>query len=165
LSKSTEGFSKMALIIAVAVVCSLGGGIGSWLLLGKGSPTVETGNRPGNAAEKLDPTANAIQNGGAVLLDSFLVNLADDDAARYLRLKVSLLVDDKTGLKQVTENVALQMKIRDVIVQTLTQKSSKELMSEAGKKQLRAEIHEKIAPYFRNPKLVDVLFTDFVIQL
>ena len=163
MSKSIEGFSKTALIIAVAVVCSFGGGIGSWLLFGKGTPAVETVNP--SAAEKLDPVANAIENGGAIPLDSFLVNLADDDAARYLRLKVSLLVDDKTGLKQVTENVALQMKIRDVIVQTLTQKSSKDLMSEEGKQELRAEIHEKIAPYFRKTKLVDVLFTDFVIQL
>src|SRR5262249_34518060 len=119
LIKTTEGFTKMALIIAVAVVASFGGGIGSWLLFGKSAPATE--GRAGGTGERLDPIANAVENGGAIPLDSFLVNLADDDAARYLRIKISLLVDDKAGLKQATENVALQMKIRDVIVQTLTQ--------------------------------------------
>ena len=38
-------------------------------------------------------------------------------------------------------------------------------MSEAGKKELRLEIRERIDDYFRKPKLVDVMFTDFVIQL
>jgi len=34
-----------------------------------------------------------------------------------------------------------------------------------GKNQLRRKIQEKVAVYFRTPKLVDVMFTEFVIQL
>ena len=33
------------------------------------------------------------------------------------------------------------------------------------KNRLRREIQEKVAVYFRTPKLVDVMFTEFVIQL
>ena len=34
-----------------------------------------------------------------------------------------------------------------------------------GKNKLRREIQDKIALYFRGPKLVDIMFTEFVIQL
>jgi flagellar basal body-associated protein FliL len=82
-----------------------------------------------------------------------------------LRIKVSLMVNDKAKVKEVEENTALQLKVRDVILETLTKKTSHELINEEGKKKLREEIHQKITGYFKEPKLVDVMFTEFVIQL
>jgi len=93
------------------------------------------------------------------------VNLADPDAARYLRIKIGLLLDDKTKLKNVAENQALQLKVRDLILESLTAKRSQDLTNVEGKNQLRRKIQEKVAVYFRTPKLVDVMFTEFVIQL
>ena len=54
---------------------------------------------------------------------------------------------------------------RDVILSSLTNKTSHELINEDGKNKLRHEIQQKVAVYFREPKLVDVMFTEFVIQL
>lgn len=98
-------------------------------------------------------------------LDPFVVNLADSDSARYLRIKVSLMVDDKTKMAELQDNQALQVKLRDVILQTLTEKTAHDISDEEGKNKLRHEIQTKIEGYFKNPKLVDVMFTDFVIQL
>jgi len=76
-----------------------------------------------------------------------------------------LLVDDKTKVKEAAENQALQLKVRDVILESLTAKRSQDLINSDGKNKLRQEIQQKIAIYFRTPKLVDVMFTEFVIQL
>ena len=53
-------------------------------------------------AESVDPVkvkneqvAEALEKGGALPLEPFVVNLADTDAARYLRIRVSLMIDDK----------------------------------------------------------------------
>jgi flagellar FliL protein len=98
-------------------------------------------------------------------LEPFVVNLADEDAARYLRIKISLLVDDKSKVAQIAANQPLQQKVRDVILQSLTAKTSQEIMNEEGKNKLRHELQDKVALYFRDPKVVDVMFTEFVIQL
>jgi flagellar FliL protein len=95
----------------------------------------------------------------------FVVNLADTDAARYLKIKVNLMIDDKSKLKEISENQALQLKIRDVILQSLTAKTSQDLMNDEGKNKLRHELQEKVGLYFLEPKLVDIVFTEFVIQL
>jgi flagellar basal body-associated protein FliL len=55
--------------------------------------------------------------------------------------------------------------VKDVILQTLSRKTSHDLINEEGKNKLRAEIQEGIGRYFKDPKLTDVMFTEFVIQL
>src|SRR6185436_10292263 len=121
---------------------------------------------PEDAAKKKEQeVAEAIERGGVVPLEAFVVNLADPDSARYLRIKVSLMVDNKSKVQEIIENQALTLKLKDVILQTLSRKTSQELINEEGKKKLRAEIQEGIGPYFKEPKLTDVMFTEFVIQL
>ncbi len=109
--------------------------------------------------------AEQLEKSAVVSLEPFVVNLADADSARYLRIKVNLMVDDKTKIKEVEENQALQLKVRDVILQTLTRKTSKDISNDDGKNKLRHEIQEEIGPFFKAPKLNDVMFTEFVIQL
>ena len=161
--KAPSSLPKIALIVAIALVSSIGGGVVSWVLISKTMMKAEA--KAPEAEKKVDEVAQAIEKGGAIALDPFVVNLADADAARYLRIKISLMIDDAAKLKELTENSALQQKLRDVILQTLTEKSSSELISEEGKKKLRSEIQTKISGYFKKPKVVDVMFTEFVIQL
>ena len=75
------------------------------------------------------------------------------------------MVDDKSKVKDIEENQALQLKVRDSILQTLTRKTSKDLIDDEGKNKLRHEIQERVGPFFKKPKLNDVMFTEFVIQL
>ena len=125
-------------------------------------PVLPAEEKAENHEEKL---AEILEKSAVLPLEPFVVNLADTDAARYLRIKVSLMVDDKEKQKELEENLALQNKVRDVILQSLTAKTSKELINEEGKNKLRHEIQEKVGVYFHEPKLVDVMFTEFVIQL
>jgi flagellar FliL protein len=116
----------------------------------------------GDEQEKI---AEMLEKSAVLPLEPFIVNLADPEAPRYLKIKISLMVSDKTKEKELAENQALQLKIRDVILQSLTAKTSRDLINEDGKNKLRHEIQEKITVYFKEPKLVDVMFTEFVIQL
>ena len=166
--KASSPIAKMLLIVVVALISSAGGGVMSWFLITKtmkveAKAEAEVESTP--ASQKAEEVEKAIEKGGALPLEPFVVNLADADAARYLRIRVSLMVDDKAAIKELTENSALQMKVRDVVLQMLTAKTSHDLMNEEGKAKLREEIHEKITAYFKKPKLVDVMFTEFVIQL
>jgi flagellar FliL protein len=165
--------SNMGLILAVVLVSLISSGGGAVLtahLVGKAIASLPVaGAVPGEGhdgeAKTDEELAEAIEHSAVVPLEPFVVNLADLESARYLRIKVSLMVDDKSKVKEVIENQALTMKVRDVILQTLTRKTSQDLINEEGKNKLRSEIQEEIGHYFKEPKLTDVMFTEFVIQL
>jgi flagellar FliL protein len=163
-AKGGSAIGKMLLVVLLALVSSAGGGVISFVLI---SRTLNAQAKAADKPEKAEQekVAEMLEKGAVIPLEPFVVNLADVDAARYLRIKISLLVDNKSKLKEVVENQALQLKLRDVILQSLTAKTSQELINEEGKNKLRHELQEKSEIYFRDPKLVDVMFTEFVIQL
>jgi flagellar FliL protein len=161
---SSFSIGKILLIVVLALVSSAGGGFVSFVLINRTLHQEATAAEKPEAAEE-EKIAKMLEKSAVLPLEPFVVNLADADAARYLRIKISLMVDDKTKTKEMLENQALQQKVRDVILQSLTAKTSRELIHEDGKNKLRQEIQEKIAVYFHEPKLVEVMFTEFVIQL
>jgi flagellar protein FliL len=164
-AKKGGAIGKMLLIVLLAVVSSAGGGVVSFMLMKR---TFVSEAKPAESAEKQNSEkkiTEMLEKSAVLPLEPFVVNLADPDAARYLRIKISLMVDDKSKAQGLTENQALQLKVRDVILQSLTAKTSRDLINEEGKNKLRKEIQEKIGMYFQEAKLVDVMFTEFVIQL
>ncbi len=162
--KGGSSIGKMLMIIVLALVSSAGGGVVSFMLISRtlGAQAKAAENPEKAEQEKI---AEMLEKSAVIPLEPFVVNLADADAARYLRIKISLMVDDKNKVKEVAENQALQLKVRDVILESLTAKRSQDLINAEGKNKLRHELQEKVAIYFRAPKLVDVMFTEFVIQL
>jgi flagellar FliL protein len=155
---------KMLLVVLLALVSSAGGGLISFVLISRSLAAQGKADEKPEKAEQ-ERIAEMLEKSAVIPLEPFVVNLADTDAARYLRIKISLMVDDKSKLKEVSENQALQLKVRDIILESLTAKRSQDLINAEGKNNLRHEIQNKVAIYFRAPKLVDVMFTEFVIQL
>jgi len=166
--KKSGAIGKILLVVVLAAVSSAGGGVVSFYLINRALQNQANAAAKAEGADheaEEEKVVEMLEKSAVLPLEPFVVNLADAEAARYLRIKVSLMVDDKSKEKELAENQALQLKVRDVILQTLTAKTSKDLIDEAGKNKLRHEIQEKITVYFREPKLVDVMFTEFVIQL
>src|SRR5436853_425004 len=157
--------SNKGLIMTIALVSLLSSAAGAGMtayLVGRSiaklaAPAPATPEDP--AKKKEEELAKVLEHGGVVPLDPFVVNLADLDSARYLRIRVSLMVDDKSKVKELIENQALTLKVKDVILQTLSRKTSHDLINDEGKNKLRAEIQQGIGPYFKEPKLTDVMFT------
>src|SRR5262245_28224524 len=104
------------MIILLALVSSAGGGIISFLLINRTmSAQARALENPDKGREAEQERIAAMLEKSAVLpLEPFVVNLADRDAARYLRIKINLLVDDKSKVAQITSNQPLQLKLRDV---------------------------------------------------
>ena len=158
---------KALLVVVLVLVSSAGGGVVSWVLIVRsGVLAMSAGpaeeHSPDDEAEAL---RELLANGAVLALDPFVVNLADTDSPRYLRVTITLMIDDKAALAHVSENTAILSKTRDVILQTLSRKRSDQIIDEAGKHDLRTEILAKLDPIYHEPKVVDVKFTEFVIQL
>ncbi|HML54892.1 MAG TPA: flagellar basal body-associated FliL family protein [Solidesulfovibrio magneticus] len=94
-----------------------------------------------------------------VALPPFVVNLADPNARRYL--KVVLEVEVTSNPELLEDNKA---KIRDALLMLLSSKTSQDLSTLEGKILLRKEIVDRLNQAIGQPKVSRVYFTDFVIQ-
>jgi len=168
-AKSSNSGSLIMMVVIVLLSNAMGAGA-TWFFVSRTmaaavAPGAEVKENTGKESKEAVDMAIVLGKSAVVPLEPLVVNLADSDTARYLRVKISLMVDDKSKLKEIEENQALQLKVRDVILQTLTRKTSQDLINDDGKKKLRKEIQDEVSPFFREPKLNDVMFTEFVIQL
>ena len=150
--KSKKGFFMMILLVLIAVG---GGGAGAYFYFVKwGGAAVEA-----KAAEPEPPPAT-----GIVALEPFVVNLADTGATRFLRVNLSLIVQDEEHAKELEENAVDKARVRSAILELLAQQEADKLVTPEGKDELKKAIAERIAHAAHELKVVDVLFSEFVIQ-
>jgi flagellar FliL protein len=150
--KSKKGFFLMILLVLIAVG---GGGAGAYFYFVKwGGGAVEA-----KAAEPEPPPAT-----GIVALEPFVVNLADTGATRFLRVNLSLIVQDEEHAKELEENAVDKARVRSAILELLAQQEAGKLVTPEGKDELKKAIAERIAHAAHELKVVDVLFSEFVIQ-
>ncbi|MHC1791097.1 flagellar basal body-associated FliL family protein [Solidesulfovibrio sp.] len=94
-----------------------------------------------------------------VALPPFVVNLADQNARRYLKVVLEV---EMTGSPELLE--ANQAKIRDALLMLLSSKTSQDISTLEGKILLRKEIVDRLNQAIGQPKVSRIYFTDFVIQ-
>ena len=181
--KAKKGMMGKLLIVVVVVILSAGGGVGAFFALGKfgNKPAAEEHNegeegevhgedhaeapKPGKRKKKREPKVVSV-----VKLEPFVANLADPGGVRYLRVKLSLGLDaelqheGKEKKEEKGGDPVLVSQIRDAILQSITQKKADELLTAEGKQKLREEIIQVTAPLIHGPEVVNVFFTEFVVQ-
>ncbi len=94
-------------------------------------------------------------------VDPFIVNLADAQEVKYLKLTVKLEMDNQEGADALTERIP---QVRDTILVLLTSKESSSIRTTQGKFQLRDEITQRVNSLLPKPAVHTVYFTDFVVQ-
>jgi flagellar protein FliL len=94
-----------------------------------------------------------------VALPAFVVNLADPNARRYLKIVLDV---EMTGNPELIE--ANMAKIRDSLLMLLSSKTSQDLSTLEGKIMLRKDIVDRLNQALGQSKVARVYFTDFVIQ-
>ncbi len=106
--------------------------------------------------------AEVPQRGVMVGLQTIIVTLAGDShRSRYLRINITLEVKDKI----TAESVKIRLpQMRDVVIMTLTEISAEDLSRPGGKMNLRAEIFRRLDESIAGGKLMNVYFSDLVIQ-
>ncbi|MBM4284337.1 MAG: flagellar basal body protein FliL [Deltaproteobacteria bacterium] len=143
-------WGKIILLFLGVFILAGGGGL-AYIILFDDPPPPGKGNRP--------PKAQAPQ--ALMPLDPFLVNLADKDARRYLKLKLELEVDSEKSIKELEKSLP---RIRDALILLLSTKTYAELATAEGKLQLKGEILQRLTKMPGGQKIIGAYFTEFIAQ-
>jgi flagellar protein FliL len=91
----------------------------------------------------------------------FVLNLADPEESRFLRLTLSIGVADANGEK--TDPVYLT-RVRNAVLAVLMTKSSTDILSVKGKTTLRKELLDAIQAAAKEPPVQAVYITEMLVQ-
>lgn len=147
------------IVLVFVVLLAVGGGAGAaWWFFVRTAATAEAG--------KAEPAHHPAKprGDGIIPLDQFLVNLADKDAQRFVRVTLRLVVETAEEAKEIEEDEVAKTRLRSAILELLTQQTADTLTTPEGKAQLKKAIAERSTPALDGKKVLDVLFTDFVVQ-
>jgi flagellar protein FliL len=97
-------------------------------------------------------------------LQPFIVNLADAEDARYLRLTVSLGVGGEEG-KAEKPDTLFTTRVRNAMLAVLAEKKSDDVLSVEGKVKLRKELLKAAQAVSTEPEVEAIYITDFIVQL
>ncbi len=99
-------------------------------------------------------------------LEPFVVNLADTDRKRYLKVVMQLeLENDKKVSKKLEKEIQDKLPvIRDAIITLLSSKKSEDISTPQGKMALKKQIIDTLNSKLVSGKIVNVYFTEFVIS-
>lgn len=94
-------------------------------------------------------------------LDEILVNLADEDGKRYLKVKIFVGYDKNSSLEtELTDKKAL---IRDAVISVLRSKKAAEITPK-NMDNLKMELIQKINPLLKKGQINNVYFNDILVQ-
>jgi flagellar FliL protein len=142
-----KGKSKVKLIVIVLAVLAVGVGGGVYAM-----------RRPASA-----PTEQTTSR-GLVTFDPFVVNLADPGGTRFVRLTLSLVVADEKIASKISDTPVSMKEARSVILELLAEENSNTLVTPEGKLALKKSIIERVSKVLRDAKVIDVYFSEFVVQ-
>lgn len=144
-----RGGLKRLLIIAFPLVLLIAGG-GWWFL--------------GGSATQVEAEESSIEERGVVAFETFLVNLTDPGGNRFLKATLQLVFDSEATAKHVEENAALMGHARSVILELLSQQNAQALVTAEGKQKLKDGVKSSTGTVLKKFKVIDVLFSEFVVQ-
>lgn len=106
--------------------------------------------------------SNSLLGNIVVPMDSIVVNLGSVDSRRYLRVIVSLEVDNSETEKAIKENRII---FRDKLVSYLSTKDAKAIGSQDSQVKLRSEIKDLLNELLGSKNAIrQVYFSDFIVQ-
>ena len=147
---------KMLVMVILAVTTLIGGGGAVWFLMGSDS------EKPSQEGEQVAKEADHEKEPGPIReLDPFVLNLADQEELRYLKMTIQLELDRP---ETETHFEARIPALRDSLLVLLTSKESQHLRTANGKRRIREEILARANHILNKGKITNVYFTDFIIQ-
>jgi flagellar FliL protein len=153
-----RGWFKWVLLGLVAVLLLGGGGAGFYLWRVRAAAP-EGGEGAGT------PAGSAwVHESGVLAFEPFVVNLADTEGSRFLRVNLRLLIDDGEAAKEIQEDEVAMLKVRSGILELLSAETSDKLVTPEGKAALKAAIAGRAGETLDKVKVTDVLFSEFVVQ-
>ena len=96
-------------------------------------------------------------------LEPFLVNLADEGEANFVKATISLGLAAEP--KEETWNDVTVAAVRDSVISLLSSKKAEQILTPQGKDTLRKEIRSKVNSVSPDLNVLEVYIVDFVVQL
>ena len=153
---------KKILLFGTLGLLLAGAGGGAWWWFSRNAAahaaTADAGQHDAAAAEE------ELSNSGVLALEPFLVNLADAEAPRFLRATLGLVIVDKDQAAHLAEDVVARARIRSAVLELLATQTSADLVTPEGKAALRKAILASATAIVTEARVVDVLFSEFVVQ-
>ena len=151
--KGSKGLLNLLLILsAVTVLGVIGLGAGVYMIWAsktepKEAKVIEQKPEPGKIYD----------------LGTFIVNLADEEASRYVRAQVELEYS-KVNLELDREIKERDAQIKDLINTLLNDRRSAELSTSEGKERFRRELQLKVNQALKYGAVTNIYLTSFAIQ-
>lgn len=128
---------------------------------GHGEKKAEGGGH-GEKGDKKDEKSAAVEGAGELVsIPPLLVNLAEPQGRRYLKLALDVEVKDKPTADQLNKSMA---KVKDALLLLLSSKTYEDLGSLESKILLKKEIVERLTLVLGEQKVLRVYITEIVIQ-
>lgn len=151
--------SKKIIFIAAGAVVVIVGVVAVLFLTGVigGGGGTEDGSDPAQAVKPLSPD----QVKPTVSLETFVVNLADAEVTRFLKISLVIELADGSLSDQVE---ARKSKIRDAIITLLSSQTFAQIRDSKGKLKLKQDLTLRLNEVLGTNAVSDVLFTEFIIS-
>jgi flagellar FliL protein len=156
-AKPAGGKKKLLSIIGGAVLLMAVGGGGAYFLDGGGGDA-EAAKKEAASGTEGDHGA---EEASIVTLDTFVVNLADDNSQRYLKVQMKVEFFGKETPPRFTSR---RPQIRDLLLTLLSSKQVADVRTVEGKQQLRDEIIARISRVIEDDAVKAVYFAEFIVQ-
>ncbi len=154
---SKGGKKKLIFLILILLLVAGGGAAYKFLVLDK--KKAETKEKQ---AEKIIEEIKATENVGVMFdLGTFVVNLADPDIERYLKVSIVLELKDQKVQMEAQKRLP---EIKDAITTLLLTKRSSEIRTPEGIEFLKEEIAKRVNAILPLGGVKNVYFTEFIIQ-
>jgi flagellar FliL protein len=139
-------------VVATALILPLAAGAAWFLLHHSASSTKEKA--------KAQPKVNTVMH-----LDPFVVNLADPEGDRFLRVGIDLGLEREQEEPGQPSQAAMSVaRTRDTILSILTTCDSEALVSPTGKANLKDQLAKALREHAPELGVREVYFTEFLVQ-
>ena len=157
--KGGGGKKKLIFLLLLFLLAAVGGGAAYKFLVLDKKKAAETKEKQ---AEKIIEEIKATENVGVMFdLGTFVVNLADPDIERYLKVSIVLELKDQKVQQEAQKRLP---EIKDAITTLLLTKRSSDIRTPEGIEFLKEEIAKRVNAILPLGGVKNVYFTEFIIQ-
>jgi flagellar FliL protein len=149
------------LMVILGLILLGGAGIGAMILFAPGAVRDSLDFLGGKDPAKGKKEAAKKSQGHIYNMEPFIVNLADPNQPRYLKIRISL---ESKEMKVNEEYEKRLPQLRDMILTLLSSKSYKDISDSEGKNRLREDITSRLNQLLSSFQVKAVYFTEFMIQ-
>ncbi len=151
---------KKGLILMAGILLIMGGFSSVYFLMPGLLPFFHRSKETGETSKVVKKEHPKTQ-GHLYDMESIIVNLADVDIPRYLKIRIEFESEELKANEEFDQRLP---QLKDAIITILSSKTYQEIYEIEGKIKLKEAMIEKANQLFKSFKIKSVYFTEFVIQ-